>query len=122
NLLLLAAVFAAFARSQFRLDFESFALQPARDRILAISRLLASQLLDADTAARNRILAELSSQHGFQFTVFENQGRQLAGPGIELPREVRDAMGRGLNVTERGRPAAAPAPPPGPVPILHMFM
>lgn len=92
NLLLLALVFFVFIRIQYRLDLDSLLLSPGRDRILAISRGLALQLPNTERADWNRLLASYTATTGASVYLFDVEGKQGAGPSVNLPPAVLDAI------------------------------
>ena len=55
NILLLGLVLGIFVRVEYRLDLSSLLLSPGRDRILALSRLIALQLPDTQRGGVERI-------------------------------------------------------------------
>ena len=85
NVFLLALVFAVFVRVQYRLDLGSLLLSPGRDRILALSRLIALQLPDTDRKDWDRLLASYTSTTRASASLFDAQGTQMAGPSVTLP-------------------------------------
>ncbi|MGO8791906.1 MAG: sensor histidine kinase [Terriglobia bacterium] len=113
NVLLLGLVFAVFVRIQYRLDLGSLLLSPGRDRVLALSRLIALQLPNTERKDWDRLLAGYTSATHASACLFDEQGNQLAGPPVTLPPEVL------ANVRHDGRderPARGPAdhgPPEG---------
>ena len=88
NVFLLLLVFAVFVRVQYRLDLGSLLLSPGRDRILALSRLIALQLPDADRKDWDRLLADYTSTTRASACLFDSKGVQIAGPAVTLPPEV----------------------------------
>jgi len=88
NVVLLVLVFAALVRIQYRLDLGSILLSPGRDRILAVSRLIALQLPETDRQDWNRLLADYTSTTHASARLFDSQGIQVAGPSLTLPQEV----------------------------------
>ncbi len=92
NVVLLGLVFVVFVRVQYRADLSSVLLSPGRDRILAVSRLIALELPGTDRAEWNRLLAQSASTNRGVCYLFINDGSQLAGPSLELPAEVLDSI------------------------------
>ena len=88
NVLLLVLVFAVFVRIEYRLDPGSLLLSPGRDRILAVSRLIALQLPDTERTDWDRLLASYTSTTHASACLFDAQGTQLAGPPVTLPQAV----------------------------------
>jgi two-component system sensor histidine kinase CpxA len=94
NVVLLGLVFVVFVRVQYRADLSSLLLSPGRDRILAISRLIALELPETNRGEWNRLLAQYASaNHGVCY-LFRSDGSQLAGPPINLPSTVLDTIRR----------------------------
>jgi two-component system sensor histidine kinase CpxA len=123
NVLLLGLVFAVFVRVQYRFDLSSLLLSPGRDRILALSRLIALQLPETDRAEWTPLLAQYTSTTHATAYLFSNQGTQLAGPPITLPGSVLETIrrdqgpplepedARRLPPGHRGRPYRDQGPP-----------
>ncbi|HEX4169269.1 MAG TPA: HAMP domain-containing sensor histidine kinase [Bryobacteraceae bacterium] len=111
NFVLLAIVLYVFVRVQFRLDLGSVLFTPARDRMLSVSRLLALQLPEEPSSKWTDSLAQYSSNYGVQLYLFSNRDRQLAGPAVELPREVSDWIARD-SFPHHHEQEHRPGPPP----------
>jgi two-component system sensor histidine kinase CpxA len=94
NVALLGLVFVVFVRVQYRFDLSSLLLSPGRDRILAISRLIALELPETDRGEWNRLLAQYASANHGACYLFRSEGPQLAGPSINLPSTVLDTIRR----------------------------
>ena len=110
NVFLLGLVFAAFVRIQYRFDLSSLLLSPGRDRILAVSRLIALQLPNTERNDWDRLLAGYTSTTHASACLFNAQGTQLAGPPVTLPQDVLAEVRR-----ERGphrEPPGIGHPPP----------
>ena len=88
NVFLLGLVFAVFLRIQYRLDLSSLLLSPGRDRILAVSRLIALQLPNTERKDWDRLLAGYTSTTHASACLFNAQGIRLAGPSVTLPQAV----------------------------------
>ena len=122
NVVLLGLVFVVFVRVQYRADLSSLLLSPGRDRILAISRLIALELPETDRGEWNRLLAQYASaNHGVCY-LFASEGSQLAGPPIDLPSSLLDTIRRDQPppFEREGARGAKPSklellPPPPPV-------
>ncbi len=106
NVFLLVLVFAVFVHVQYRLDLSSLLLSPGRDRILAVSRLIALQLPDTERKDWDRLLAGYTSTTHASACLFNAQGTQLAGPPVTLPQavlaEVRHDHGPRMEPTVMG--------------------
>src|SRR5580693_7268096 len=95
NLILIAAILAAFAQWQFGLSVESLLLGPARDRILAIANAVGRDLDLAPYADRSALLNEYSRRYGVDFFLVDPRGQSLGGSPLELPQELLDRMSKG---------------------------
>ena len=119
--LLLGLVFGVFIRVQYRFDLGSLVLSPGRDRILAVSRLIALQLPDTNPAQWNQLLAQYTPSAHASAYLYSNQGAQLAGPAITLPAAVLEVIRRdpgppfnaaGSQGLRAGKPPLFFPPPP----------
>jgi two-component system, OmpR family, sensor histidine kinase CpxA len=109
NLLLLFVAAAVVVRWQLGQEFESFLLAAAGERVVTISRDLATELQGATPAAREELLGGLRRQHGLDFLLVGNDGTHIAGPEQPLPEPVVARLrGRGGPPPEPGRIPAAP--------------
>ena len=90
NLVLLGLAFFILVRLEFRLDFESFLLSPAHDRILAASRLLALQLGESDPAGWDSLIATYAAANRVELRVVDARGEALAGERQPLPDAIRE--------------------------------
>jgi len=122
NVVLLGLVFVVFVRVQYRFDLSSLLLSPGRDRILAISRLIALELPETDRGEWNRLLAQYASANHGACYLFRSEGSQLAGPSINLPSTVLDTIRQDQPppFETEGPPGRRPSklellPPPPPV-------
>jgi two-component system sensor histidine kinase CpxA len=121
NVALLGLVFVVFVRVQYRADLSSLLLSPGRDRILAISRLIALELPETDRGEWNRLLAQYAAANHGACYLFLNEGAQLAGPPVTLPSTVLDTIRRdqhppfeaeGPHGHRPGKRELQPPPPP----------
>ena len=94
NIALLTLVFLVFARTQFRLDLGSFLLAAGRDRMLAVSRLIALQLITTPRDSWTRVLNEYAASYPSHFYLFNESGEQLAGQPIVLPPNLVASLQR----------------------------
>ncbi|HKA00468.1 MAG TPA: HAMP domain-containing sensor histidine kinase [Candidatus Solibacter sp.] len=106
NLLLLAAVFVLFVRSQFQ-SGQSLLLGPVQDRIMAIANRFSVELTGTAGAAVNAVFASYRRRYSADFFLTTPSGEVLAGPEIEPPPQVLDRMRRPPIVR-----AGSPPPPP----------
>lgn len=117
NVALLAVVFGAFARVQLRVDLRSFLFGQARDRILAVSRLLALQLPETQPRDWSELLAQYSANYPANFYLFTSDGHELAGASIDLPKDVMQAIVNDPHGVHRGVQQQSAAPHELPPPI-----
>ncbi|HEU0123396.1 MAG TPA: HAMP domain-containing sensor histidine kinase [Bryobacteraceae bacterium] len=115
NLVVLGVLATIFVRRQLGQEFQSLLMTSAREKIVGISRQLSLELVGADAAQREQILARHALEHRMELRLYETSGRRLAGPGSALPHEVVARI-----VRPTGLP---PLPPPsvissGPPPFL----
>ena len=94
NLCLLALVIAIIVRVQFRLDARSFLLAPAQDRIMAVAHRLSLELDETPAGTWDSLLARYSQTYGVGFCLYDERGDRLAGPELQLPREVVERIPR----------------------------
>jgi two-component system sensor histidine kinase CpxA len=107
NLVLLCAAVALIARAQFRVDPGSFLLAPAQSRITAVAQALAFELEDAEPGAWDHLLAQYADNYRAKFVLFDETGQRVAGPDLQLPREVTE------RIPQRRPPRQGPPPPGG---------
>jgi two-component system sensor histidine kinase CpxA len=105
NLALLSVVFVIFVRFQLQDEFESYLMSTARERILAVSRLLALDLQQTPPDERTELLAQYSDTHGVTFLLADPDARIIAGPALNLPQEVAERIQRTFR---RGPPFLPP--------------
>ena len=117
NVFLLVLVFAVFVRNQYRLDLGSLLLSPGRDRLLAVSRLIALQLPNTERNDWDRLLAGYTSTTHASACLFNAQGTQLAGPPVTLPQDVLAEVRRERG-PHREPPGIGHPPPPRPFPAF----
>jgi len=117
NVFLLVLVFAVFVCNQYRLDLGSLLLSPGRDRLLAVSRLIALQLPNTERNDWDRLLAGYTSTTHASACLFNAQGTQLAGPPVTLPQDVLAEVRRERG-PHREPPGIGHPPPPRPFPAF----
>jgi two-component system sensor histidine kinase CpxA len=126
NFAFVGLVFVAFVLLQFRQDLQSTLFTPARDRMGSISRELTQEIQDHDASDVDQIVQRYSSELGLDLYLFRNDGRQLAGPPVSLPREIQDELLRSPPGIPRGAPTVGgrgekrPPPPPGGLAVFLM--
>lgn len=127
NLVLLLAVFVAFAEYQFHLELGSFLFAPARDRLEAVAVDVSLELQETPVPMRTELLARYAANNEVDFFLFDNSGSQLAGRPVELPQELKrilrgprlggpdnrgDDKGGGDKIEDDGKMFRPPPPPP----------
>src|ERR1043166_1351838 len=89
NLVFLALAFYAFFKVQFRLGLDSLLMSRAGEHINAVSAVIADELGETDAEKWTPVLKRFSEAYHVQFSLFRDDGPQLAGPTLELPQAVR---------------------------------
>lgn len=125
NLALVGALAFAFVQTQFRIGLEWLLAGPAMQRIEAISEIVTAELRERPEARWNEVLERNRAAHGVEFAVFRNDARQVAGPPIippdDLKEKLKDRRGppnpraapsRGKRDEARRTPPQAQKPPP----------
>ena len=103
KVLILAAVNAALLggasvwllRRMLAQEFGSILLGSARERIVAVSRQISTELATTAVGDRDAMMARYSRRYGVSFYLFSNSGRESAGPPITLPEEVEQRVREG---------------------------
>lgn len=116
NLLLLAAAGGGFYVSQFGMGWTSLTHGVLGDQLQSIGDSIASDLQAEPESERPAIIASRGLKYGADFFLFTNDGRLVAGDGVDLPKAVHEELDRSLR---RGSPApenppARSRPPRGP--------
>lgn len=116
NLLLLAAAGGGFYVSQFGMGWTSLTHGVLGDQLQSIGDSIASDLQAEPESERPAIIASRGRKYGADFFLFTNDGRLVAGDGVDLPKAVHEELDRSLR---RGSPApenppARSRPPRGP--------
>lgn len=107
NLLLLAAAGGGFYVSQFGMGWTSLTHGVLGDQLQSIGDSIASDLQAEPESERPAIIASRGLKYGADFFLFTNDGRLVAGDGVDLPKAVHEELDRSLR---RGSPA--PENPP----------
>lgn len=105
NLLLLAMIAAALGFAGAPWASEAVWQGAARSRIETLAAAVGGELATQPSGAWSPTLARFSKAYGGQFALYASDGRQLAGPPMELPARVRAEV--------RLRPPRSQRPPPG---------
>ena len=118
NLVLLAAVGLAFVVTQSGFGWDALITGPAGNRLQAVANVIAAELRADPARAREDIIARFSEAYGVEFSLFQNNGRRLAGPDALPPGPVlaRITEARGLGLGQRGGGPPGQFGPPGPGP------
>jgi two-component system sensor histidine kinase CpxA len=132
NLILLAAVGGGFLVRESGFNWDALVAGRAGARLQTVGEIFAVELRTAAPGARDEVLQSVvtdhfgeAEPHGAKFYLFQNNGRQLAGPATTLPVDVRVRLleggrGPGLGFGQRGGQPAGQrgnnrgGPPPAP--------
>src|ERR1700691_2361583 len=111
NLALLAAMFYALFRVQFRSGPDWLLPSPAGDRIDAVSDIIQAELNQEPpsewSATLNRF--ENGYRKKVQFLAFDGQGGQMAGDAVTLPSEIRKRLAGPHRPPQRPGPDREPS-------------
>jgi two-component system sensor histidine kinase CpxA len=88
NLVVLAALFLIFLKSQFRLGLDWMLSGDPGDRISAIGEQLTNDLSRLPEAGWNEHLHQLSLTNSVIFSLFANNGVQVFGSEVRVPADV----------------------------------
>jgi two-component system sensor histidine kinase CpxA len=115
NLILIAAVLAAFAQWQFGLSVESLLLGPARDRIGAIANAIARSLDSTPYQGRTALLSTYAARYGVDIFLVTPFGESLTGTEVDLPPAVMERLRGGGSIEgDEGDPEGPPGRGRGP--------
>jgi len=93
NLTLLAVGVYVFFHTQIRLGLNSLMMGRAGDRIQAVSEIITTELNNASgRSSWDDILKRFSNSYRVRFYLFHQDGHQLAGEPVELPRKVANVV------------------------------
>ena len=108
NLLLIALLVYGFVHAQFHLGLDSLIAGRAGDRIEAVTGVIVEELRDAPRESWSEILERFSANYGVRFSLWRENGDQVAGDAMTLPAEVRaEFNGLGRHEGRGGPPPAA---------------
>ena len=110
NLAAIGLVFLVFFRPQFRLGLDSLLTGQASDRIQALSEVISLELNHTPRPEWDDLLKRFSGPYQMQFSLFGNEGGQMAGPTMPLPPQVQAR----LNERRAPRPPRPGGPRGGP--------
>ena len=111
NLLVLGIVLFFIFNLQFNFSPNSFLLGAANERIEVVAEMIATDSNGKSRAERDEILQRYSDDYGLTFTLFANTGEQLGGREIQLPTQIKEALGTEFKPPP-GLPANSKRPPP----------
>lgn len=107
NLLAIGALLAAMIMQQTRSGPESFLFAPARERVRELGRQVEEEFPVMSAPERTAWLASKQATLGVTLAVFDDTGRQVAGPSLEVPpgveREIRRGRRRDADSPDRPR-------------------
>jgi len=103
NLVVLFAILVGFLIAQGGLS--GWLARPIGDRMQVIADALSVELNTTDAGVREDVMADYAERYGLRISLYENNGRLVAGEELDPPASVRARMGPPARV---GRP-----PPPG---------
>ena len=104
NLGLVVLLAGAFAVVQLRFGIDWVLAGPAKQRLEAMGEVIAGELRDQPISAWNDLLARYRGAHRVSFTIFRNDGKQVAGTSLTPPPEVLERL-------QDRRPLAPPLRP-----------
>ena len=92
NLALVAVLAFGFVRMQFRVGMEWLLAGSALQRIEAMSEVITADLRERPPSRWGEVLERNHAAHGVTFALFRNDARQIAGPAIQPPAELREKL------------------------------
>ena len=93
NLVALGAAFYVFFHAQVRLGLNSLMMGRSGDRIQAVSEIITGELnKTAGRASWDDILKRFGDSYRVRFFLFQNDGRQIGGESVALPRPVSNVL------------------------------
>ena len=111
NLLVLAGAALMALSFQFRLGPELLVSGAAGQRVQALGAVIRDELGSSPRPEWDRILRRFGSGYNVHFALFRNDGSQVAGENITLPREVSQRITEGRGLPRRGPPGRDDGPP-----------
>lgn len=94
NLVLLAVIALVFFKAEGHIRLSSLFLGQAEERMQSVGEVINAELNQSPPAEWNRILKLFSDSYHLRFYLFRNDGQQLAGSTVTLPREIRSRVER----------------------------
>ena len=95
NLVLIGAFLAVSFDLQFRLPPGSRLRGETGDRLIAVERLITTELNDSDRGSWDAILERYSDAYEVDFLLLSGRGRLLAGKTVSIPMEVLEKSVQG---------------------------
>ena len=118
NLLFLGLVFFTFFKVQFKFGLDSLLSGRAGERVEAVTEVIGDDLNETPRGQWDAVLKRFGDAYQVQFYLFRNDGSQLGGPEIDLPKPVltklTERRGLGLRLGPPGPGDGQRGPPPGP--------
>jgi signal transduction histidine kinase len=114
NLAILALIFFVFIGGQLNLGADFLISGKAGERIQSVTDVITSTLGETPRSKWDEVLKRLSNSYHVQFLVYRNEGEQMAGDGVKVPKEVMDRVTENLRLHPEQRDAFDPQRPPPP--------
>ena len=92
NLALVAVLAFAFVRMQFRVGMEWLLAGAATQRLEAMSEVITADLRERPSSRWGEVIERNHAAHGVTFALFRNDARQIAGPAIQPPAELKEKL------------------------------
>ena len=92
HLTVLLTVFLLLFNAQFGLGWEPLVTSPIGERVEAIAWMINRQIQSRPVSTWNGALDEFGKFYGVKFYLFDMHGKQLAGPPIDVPKDVATRM------------------------------
>lgn len=92
NLLVLAVAISVFLVAQFRLGSEMLVSTAAGERLLNIAAGVRDEMNGRTSEEWDKILDEFGVEYHRQFVLFRNDGEQIAGAKLAIPKEVEERL------------------------------
>jgi two-component system sensor histidine kinase CpxA len=107
NLLILAVGFVVF----FKLQLNSAIVTTVHDRLRPVEQIIVSELAQSSRSEWDNILKRFNKAYGVTFTLFRNNGEQVAGEKMNLPPPVKEQLAQPGPMRRDGPPDMAPDDP-----------
>lgn len=115
NLILLGLVFFLLIRIDFRFGKSTPFFAPG-NRLELIARTITTETQDANSADRDAVINRLAAENRVGLYVFAEDGKQIGGPDLVLPDEVKSLLTPRMPMPARDNQGipAGPMRPPSP--------